>query len=255
MADLQASTNSVSCPVCSTATVMHDVVDFNKSCEEARQLFLPLSGRPIYYHRCPGCAFVLAPEFSTWTDQDFQQHIYNEHYIDIDPDYVSKRPLHNADFVRQLFPDAQQAIRHLDYGGGSGLLSDTLRAQGWDSTSYDPFPRNEQQITTLGKFGLITAFEVFEHVPDVTELMNNITSLMDEESLVIFSTLLSDGNIQPNSRLTWWYASPRNGHISLFSKQSLILLAEQRGMQFGSFGPGVHCFFKRLPAWAKKLQG
>lgn len=251
----QHSPDSVNCPICTTATVLHDVVDFNKSCEEARQVFLPLSGRPIYYHRCPGCAFVLAPEFSGWTEQAFQQHIYNERYIDIDPDYVSRRPLANAEFVQQLFNGSNQGIRHLDYGGGSGLLAETLRGQGWDSTSYDPFPHNEQQISTLGKFNLITAFEVFEHVPDVAALMHNLTALMAEECLVIFSTLLSDGNIQPNSRLTWWYASPRNGHISLFSRQSLTLLAEQRGLQFGSFNNVTHCLFNRLPAWAQKLQG
>ncbi|MBV7535111.1 class I SAM-dependent methyltransferase [Duganella sp. sic0402] len=251
----QSTPASVACPVCAVATVIHDVVDFNKSCEEARQHFLPLSGRPIYYHRCTGCGFVLAPEFSSWSEQEFQQHIYNERYIEIDPDYVSRRPLANAEFVRQLFGDSRQLIRHLDYGGGAGVLSEALRGQGWDSTSYDPFPRSEQKIAALGKFNLITAFEVFEHVPDVTELMNNLGTLMENECMVIFSTLLSDGHIQPNTRLTWWYASPRNGHISLFSNRSLVLLAEQRGLQFGSFNGGTHCLFNRLPAWAQKLHG
>lgn len=249
------SADGVNCPVCDTTTVLHDVVDFNKSCEEARQHFLPLSGTPIYYERCPGCGFVFAPEFGAWSDHDFQQHIYNERYIDIDPDYVSKRPLSNTDFLQQLFGDGRAQIRHLDYGGGSGVLSGALTQRGWDSTSYDPFPRNEQNIAALGKFNLISAFEVFEHVPDVTELMRNIRSLMADECVVIFSTLLSDGHIKPNQRLTWWYASPRNGHISLFSKQSLVLLAEQHGLQFGSFNGGTHCFFNRLPEFAKKLLG
>jgi len=255
MQNHQHTPASVSCPVCQAGTVIHDVVDFNKSCEEARQLFLPLSGRPVYYHRCPACAFVLAPEFGGWTEQEFQQHIYNDSYVEIDPDYVSRRPLSNAEFVQQLLGASRADIRHLDYGGGSGLLSETLRGHGWNSSSYDPFPRNEQQIGALGKFNLITAFEVFEHVPDVAELMSNLTSLMEDECMVIFSTLLSDGQIQANSRLTWWYASPRNGHISLFSKQSLTLLAEQRGLQFGSFNNVTHCLFNRLPAWAQKLQG
>lgn len=245
----------VPCPICATATVLHDVVDFNKSCEEARQHFLPLSGTPIYYHRCPGCAFVLAPEFGAWSELEFQQHIYNDRYIDIDPDYVSKRPLANAEQIQQMFGASSQAIRHLDYGGGSGVLSNALREHGWDSTTYDPFPRNEQRIEALGKFNLITAFEVFGHVPDVARMMHNITALMEDECVVIFSTLLSDEHIKPNTRLTWWYASPRNGHISLFSKQSLVLLAEQHGLQFGSFNGGTHCLFNRLPAWGKKLVG
>lgn len=245
----------VTCPVCGGQTVMHDVVDFNKNCEEAQQHYLPLSGRPIYYHRCPGCAFTLAPEMHQWSDQQFLEHVYNARYVDIDPDYVSARPLGNAAFLHKLFGESCKEIRHLDYGGGSGVLSDALRNLQWDSTSYDPFPRSEQRIEELGKFNLITAFEVFEHVPDVAGLMRNLTTLMADECAVIFSTLLSDGHLAPDSRITWWYASPRNGHISLFSKQSLILLAEQSGLQFGSFNGARHCLFNRLPAWGMKLVG
>jgi hypothetical protein len=40
---------------------------------------------------------------------------------------------------------------------------------------------------------------------------------------VLFSTLLSDGEIVRGRPLRWWYAAPRNGHISLFSAQSLRL--------------------------------
>lgn len=247
---------SVACPVCDSATAIYDVVDFHKSCEELRQHFLPLSGRPIYYHRCPGCGFTLAPEFSQWSDQDFERHIYNADYVEIDPDYVSARPLANAGLLNDMLGDSRALIRHLDYGGGSGGLAATLRQQGWQSSSYDPFPRNQQALAELGKFDLISAFEVFEHVPDVNQLMRNLSALMDEQCMVVFSTVLSDGYIRPNQRLTWWYASPRNGHISLFSKQSLVLLAKRHQLQFGSFdGGSLHCLFNRLPAWAEKLLG
>ena len=38
---------------------------------------------------------------------------------------------------------------------------------------------------------------------------------------MLFSTALSDGGLARNQRLRWWYASPRNGHISLFSHRSV----------------------------------
>ena len=248
-----AELEQVACPVCRSATELYDVVDFNKNCEEARGVFLPLSGRPIYYHRCPGCAFTFAPEFQKWSNAEFLQHIYNERYVEIDPDYLDTRPLNNAGFLRGLFDADKAHIRHLDYGGGNGVLSAALEKEGWDSTSYDPFPSNDQKLQELGKFNLITAFEVFEHVPDVDSLVSNLNALMDEECIVIFSTLLSDGNISPNNRLTWWYAAPRNGHISLFSKQSLTTVAESNGLAFGSFSQGIHCFINKLPQWAEKL--
>jgi 2-polyprenyl-6-hydroxyphenyl methylase/3-demethylubiquinone-9 3-methyltransferase len=84
------------CPVCRGATDLFDVVDFNKNCEEARGVYLPLSGRPIYYRRCQQCAFTFAPEFRKWSDEDFLRDIYNDRYIDVDPDYVTTRPLTNA---------------------------------------------------------------------------------------------------------------------------------------------------------------
>ena len=40
------------CPICATTAKLFDVVDFNKSCEEARGKFLELSGQPVYYAHC-----------------------------------------------------------------------------------------------------------------------------------------------------------------------------------------------------------
>jgi hypothetical protein len=70
---------------------------------------------------------------------------------------------------------------------------------------------------------------------------------------VLFSTLLSDGNIHPNQRLSWWYASPRNGHISLFSRNALTLLAQSKQFNFGSFNSGFHALYTTVPSWASHL--
>jgi hypothetical protein len=251
----QAASSKCACPVCEKTALIYDVVDLNKSCSESWGAHLRLTGIPIYYHRCISCGFTFAAEFQDWPSERFLSQIYNDDYINVDPDYISKRPLSNADFVGKLFNDQRSVIRHLDYGGGNGLLSAKLGELGWDSRTYDPFPSNDLELSSLGKFNLITAFEVFEHVPDVRDLMSNLTSLMDEECVVIFSTLLSDDYIQSKGRLNWWYASPRNGHISLFSKKSLVELANLHGLEFGSFNTGLHCFFNRLPDWAAKLMG
>jgi hypothetical protein len=105
-------------------------------------------------------------------------------------------------------------------------------------------------VNELGHFNLITAYEVFEHAPDVLQLMSQITSLLTADGIFIFSTLISDGNINPRQRINWWYASPRNGHISIFSKNSLGVLASKYGFQFGSFSSDMHVYFKTVPEWA-----
>jgi hypothetical protein len=240
------------CPVCGGNAPPLDVVDFNKSCEEARGKFLPLSGIPVYYHLCEECGFCFAPEFQRWSPGDFSERIYNAGYAQVDPDYAGARPKGNADLVQKLFGKSRGQIRHLDYGGGAGLLSSALNQAGWKSSSYDPFV-DRTAAGGLGKFDLVTAFEVFEHAPDVSRLLQEVVGLMDDESLLLFSTLLSDGQIERNKRLTWWYAGPRNGHVSLFSRKSLVLALCSRGLTMGSFSPVLHVGFRRLPPWASHL--
>ncbi len=245
---------NMKCPICDGNCHPLDVVDFNKSCEEARGKFLPLSGTPIYYFLCEKCNFCCAPSIYKWGLEDFSEKIYNELYIEVDPDYKTKRPETNAANLIAMFKDRQSELRHLDYGGGNGLLSKLVISSGWKSESYDPFYNNGLNVSSLGKFNLITAFEVFEHVPDVNELMLQITLLLESDGIVLFSTLLSDGNVEKNKRLNWWYASPRNGHISLFSKTSLNLLASKYKMECKSFSNGLHMFFRsQTPNWAEHI--
>ncbi|MEI6762287.1 MAG: class I SAM-dependent methyltransferase [Betaproteobacteria bacterium] len=241
------------CPVCNSVAQLLDVVDFNKSCEEARGKFLPLTGRSIYYASCASCGFVFAPEMHQWSAQEFAQHVYNDAYIDVDPDYAEARPAANAAALADMFKGKSNGIRHLDFGAGQGLLSAKLAAKGWNSSAYDPFVNTTTALSSLGKFHLITAYEVFEHSPDVQKLMKDIKSLLADDGIVLFSTLLSDQQITPNARLNWWYAAPRNGHISLFNGQSLHLLALQHGLQLGSFSAGFHVLFTKPPSWALHL--
>ena len=245
--------NNQPCPVCAATSVPFDVVDFNKSCEEAKGKYLPLSGHPICYFLCSNCGFCFAPEIYQWSIKEFELKIYNEQYIEVDPDYIDVRPRNNSITLVNMFAAHKSAIRHLDYGGGSGLLSQLLRQQDFDSTSFDPFFDSSVSLETLGKFNLITAFEVFEHVPDVNQLKRNLAQLLTNDGVLLFSTMVSDDQIKYPGRLTWWYASPRNGHISLYSQKSLSILASQENLHFGSFSAGSHAFWRKVPTWARHL--
>ena len=242
-----------SCPVCGGSCVALDEVDFNKSCEEARGTHLLPSGIAVQYLLCEQCGFAFAPQFAAWSLEDFASRIYNDGYAAVDPDYLDARPRANAQMLLELLEllaARGPEIRHLDYGGGSGLLSALLRGQGWNSASYDPFVDRDLRPETLGRFDLVTCFEVFEHVPDVHQLMASLSSLAAEDGIVLFSTMLSDGNIRAGERPDWWYAAPRNGHISLFSRKSLAILCARAGFSFGSFSTGFHAMWKTVPAWA-----
>ncbi|MDR1934676.1 MAG: class I SAM-dependent methyltransferase [Candidatus Accumulibacter sp.] len=251
-------TENLICPVCFGECSLFDVVDFNKSCQEINGKYFHLSGVPIYYARCAACGFCFAPEFSTLSPEEFRAWIYNDEYILVDPGYVEARPRENAAGLLSLFPHLPPSVKHLDYGSGNGLLANLLRESNWNSVSYDPLLDKDVSVERLGKYDLITAIEVFEHVPDVQKLMSDLRLLLSPDGLVLFSTLLSDGNIHANQRLAWWYASPRNGHISLFSKKSLEILAKGQTpnarWNFTSFSEDAHAFYTSVPSWAKYIK-
>jgi len=230
-------------------------VDFNKSCEEPRGSYLPRSGVTVDYYLCGQCGYCFAPEFLEWSQARFRQEIYNDDYVSVDPDYVDARPRTNAKALISLLGDRAAHIRHLDYGAGGGLLSALLTEARWQSASYDPFSVEHAAMDRLGTFDLITAFEVFEHAPDVRALMSSLATLLARPGLVLFSTLLSDGHIEAGERLSWWYAAPRNGHVSLHSRKSLTLLGASHGFSFGSLAENFHAYWKEVPGWAGHLFG
>lgn len=237
------------CPVCGGVCLPHDSVDFNKSCLEQKGMELKPSGIQIPYCLCETCGFCFSPEIVSWTLAEFEQRIYNRGYEVVDPDYVMRRPHLNHHSLMARFGKASKQIRHLDYGGGNGYLSKLLRESGWASMSYDPFVNRDVDISTYGKFDFITAFEVFEHVPNVDSLMSALRALLAPQGVILFSTLISNGHIEKGKPLTWWYASPRNGHISLFTKESLATLAKRYQFNYGRENDNIHYMWASLPDW------
>jgi hypothetical protein len=123
--------SSLSCKICGATASLLDVLDFNKSCEEANGKFLEPCGIPVFYALCPGCGFCFAPELSQWTVAEFEERIYNKDYVLVDPDYLDVRPRTNAAELLKAFDSVKDSFKHLDYGGGNGLLSKLLRESKW----------------------------------------------------------------------------------------------------------------------------
>lgn len=241
------------CPICSHAAPPWDVLDFHKTSQTEAGAGLPLSGEAVYYHLCEACGYCFAPALIAWSPEDFKARIYNEDYEKVDPAGTEERPTSNAEALQALFQDHGTNLRHLDYGGGQGLLSQCLSAQGWDSSSYDPLLDRNLDPADRGPFDLVTAFEVFAHVPDPQALLRELSGLVAEQGILLFSTQLSDGHLRPDQRLTWDYAAPRNGRISLFSREALTRLAGQWGFRCSSLTEGLHVFWKVIPPWAAHL--
>jgi 2-polyprenyl-6-hydroxyphenyl methylase/3-demethylubiquinone-9 3-methyltransferase len=240
------------CKCCGTSTSLFGVVDFHKNCEIIRRKVLDVSGIPIYYYRCPECKFIFTTAFDDFTKEDFIRYIYNEEYRLVDPDYEESRPRGNAQTVANLFSGASRPRRILDYGGGSGRLEKFLRAAGFpDVDTYDPFVPGHD-IKPTERYECIVSFEVFEHTTDPLGTLTEMNELLTENGLILFSTLVQPNDID-QQELNWWYAGPRNGHVSLYSRQSLGKLGLPFGLHYGWFDDGLHVMVRQVPDFAKSF--
>ena len=240
------------CKICGSAAPVFGQVDFNKHCDEGRSGKLPPANMPVTYLRCTDCGFLFTRDFDNWSHADFGEKIYNAEYARVDPDFAERRPNGNAAFIAQKFGTYRQKIRILDYGGGEGRMMDVLRAEGFRHVNtYDPFS-SKHNVSDGQKYDLITAFEVFEHVPDPIATMQDITKRLKPEALMLFSTLLQPDDLAETG-LDWWYVGPRNGHISLHSKKSLAVLLKRFGLTLASANQGLHIGFAKRPSMARGL--
>jgi SAM-dependent methyltransferase len=231
-----------SCKCCGAAALLYGLLDFNKNCEMYRNNSLGISGIPIYYHRCPECQFIFTTALDHFSNDDFQRHVYNDQYLLIDPDFKDARPRHNAALVARLLSEVKPA-RILDYGGGNGMLAELLREAGFrDLTTYDPFvPRFAEK--PQGQFDCVICFEVLEHSTDPAGTLKDITAMLTDTGIILLSTLLQPIDIDRQG-LAWWYAAPRNAHVSLYSTASLTKLAQATGFRVYSFDQSYHVLFR-----------
>jgi 2-polyprenyl-6-hydroxyphenyl methylase/3-demethylubiquinone-9 3-methyltransferase len=252
LAAAQSRADPARCKCCGAPAPRVGTVDFHKSCEENRGLFLPASGLAVAYHRCPDCGFLFTTFFDHWTVAELAAHVYNDGYAQVDPDYTGVRPNTFADTILEHFAAQAGRIRFLDWGAGAGILARRLQAAGFQrALAYDPFnPAHcEPQDQT---FNFLGCFEVLEHLLEPQEAVNAMARLVDADGMVLMTTLLQ-GRDSQEAGLRWWYLAPRNGHASLYTRQALGLLWHRAGFQMHSLDGHLHVAWKRIPAFAAHL--
>jgi hypothetical protein len=243
-AGLQAiSPQCVPCKCCGALADIYGLVDFHKNCELSRNKALGISGIPVYYHRCPACRFIFTTALDHFTPEDFLRYVYNDQYPLIDPEFAEIRPKANANLLCTVLTQQVRPARILDYGGGNGLLAQSLRDAGFAHVEcYDPFvPRFSTK--PAGRFDAVVCFEVLEHSTRPAHTLADIISSLTDSGFIFCSTLLQPADIDRQG-LQWWYAAPRNAHVSLYSKESLGKLLEPFGLDVYSLDESYHVLYR-----------
>lgn len=236
------------CKICGADSRIIDVLDFNKICGPPTAYFQNSKfGVGVEYRRCLRCNFIFTEFFDAFTADLWVTFVYNPDYYDsIDPEYESIRPQQKSYQLRCLLRSPAAGWLGLDYGGGAGRLSQLMREHGYVFDSYDPFGADTTQEVNRGRYNLCSLFEVAEHAVDPIAVLGEIVAMSSLARLgVLVGTQIHDRqHVQPGHLANWWYAAPRNGHVSLFSRASLARLAASHSLSYFGLARGLHFFYR-----------
>jgi hypothetical protein len=234
------------------------LVNCNVCGSESKKIFdgLVLKKYKVSYFKCTSCKFIQT-ENPYWLAESYESAI-----TELDIGLVSRNLLFAEVFESLLSSKVLPSdALYLDYAGGYGLFVRLMRDRGVNFYRQDVYCENifakhfdVLDLPSNQKFKAITAFEVFEHLVNPIEEVKKLLELSD---VIMFSTLL-----QPDDKVSisnWWYFVPETGqHVSLYSFNSLLYLAESQGLNFYSDKNNLHIFSKHkfeIDPFLKKEEG
>lgn len=197
----------------------------------------------VTYYRCLETGFIQTE------DPYWLAEAYSSAITKLDIGLVGRNEVMREKLAPILSNYFNAGGRFLDYAGGYGLFTRMMRDKGFDFYHTDVYCQNLfaeyfdlSDLPANTKFELLTAFEVFEHLPDPLAELENMSKYADS---IFFSTLLQPKTAL-NSITDWWYFIPETGqHVALYTEKSLAFLAGKFDYHFYTDGVGTHLFTKK----------
>jgi hypothetical protein len=201
----------------------------------------------VRYFHCRACD-LMQTEPPYWLDEAYRSSALDTGAI--------QRTRNNADLARAVATllNVRPGERCLDFGAGPGILVRALRDAGFDFRWHDRYAKNlfagGFESTTDERYRLVTAFEVWEHLPDVAAALE--TFFAPRHDFLLISTFLHRGG----HRDKWWYYVPEGGqHVSFFSAKTMTYVGERFGYE--AIATQRYTLFRRrdveLAPWRQKL--
>tara|TARA_Y100000768_G_scaffold388264_1_gene383114 strand:- start:10762 stop:11589 length:828 start_codon:yes stop_codon:yes gene_type:complete len=209
----------------------------------ARSRFLfygKLIKKDVQYFDCQDCGYVQT-EQPYWIEEAYSDS------INVSDTGIMERNLENSKIVFLIaLALGIKDSKIIDFAGGYGILVRLLRDLGlnayWmDKYSENLLSRGFEYHSKINNCRLVTAFEVFEHLINPCEELEEMFSIAP---LLLFSTELISDKVP--SFDNWSYYGKEHGqHIGFFRLKTLSFLAEKYQKKFVTNGLNYHLFYNQ----------
>jgi SAM-dependent methyltransferase len=164
-------------------------------------------------------------------------------YVDYEADKRAARDSLES-FVTLIDTHAGEKGKLLDVGAATGVFLEAAKQRGWDPFGNElseaavaraiekgiPMTAGPLSVASYGSgmFDAVSLLDVIEHVPDPTETVRTVATLLRTNGIMLLNTPDSGSWYARLMGLKWHAYNPPE-HLTIFNRRSLALLSERAG--------------------------